>query len=90
MVFPDGIKRAGIFEENVFKESLKTRDQIDPYRDQLSQDCIDILEKIVAEREQSKANLFGPLNKSKAELLQREMTNTDLNIGLDSPTNATN
>lgn len=29
MIFPDGVKRAGHFEENVFKESLKRREQID-------------------------------------------------------------
>ena len=26
MIFPDGVRRAGIFEENVFKESLKRMD----------------------------------------------------------------
>ena len=46
----------------------------------MKQDCIDILEKILGEREQSKANLYGPLNKTKAELLQREMNNADLGI----------
>ena len=46
----------------------------------MKQDCLDILERILAEREQSKANLYGPLNKSKAELLQREMNNADLGI----------
>jgi hypothetical protein len=33
MIFPDGVKRAGIFEENVFKESLKRKEQINPFRD---------------------------------------------------------
>ena len=33
MIFPDETRRAGTFEENVFKESLKRADQIDPYRD---------------------------------------------------------
>jgi hypothetical protein len=33
MIFPDGVRRAGIFEENVFKESLKRPDQIDPFRE---------------------------------------------------------
>ena len=80
MIFADGVKRAGIFEENVFKESLKRADQLDPYRDLLKEDCLEMLEEIVAAREQSKANLFGPLNKSKAELVQRELNNADLNI----------
>ena len=80
MIFADGVKRAGIFEENVFKESLKRSDQLDPYRDILKEDCLEMLEEIVAAREQSKANLFGPLNKSKAELVQRELNNADLNI----------
>ena len=84
MVFPDGVKRAGIFEENVFKESLKEKAQIDEYRDQLKEECLEILEKILAERDQNKANLYGPLNKSKAELLQREMNNADLGIIIDS------
>ena len=69
MIFPDGVKRAGVFEENVFKESLKRKDQIDSFKDQLADDCIQVLEEILAQKEQSKANLFGPLNKSKAELI---------------------
>ena len=48
----------------------------------MKQDCLNILEKILAEREQDKANLYGPLNKSKAELLQREMNNADLGINI--------
>ena len=80
MIFADGVRRAGIFEENVFKESLKRADQLDPYRDILKEDCLEMLEEIVAAREQSKANLFGPLKKSEAELAQRELGNADLNI----------
>lgn len=51
MIFADGVKRAGIFEENVFKESLKRADQLDPYRDILKEDCLEMLEAIVAARE---------------------------------------
>ncbi len=80
MIFPDGVKRAGVFEENVFKESLKRKDQLDPYRDQLQDECLELLEDILAQRVQSKANLFGPLNKSKAELMQNEVANADLNV----------
>lgn len=72
MIFPDGVRRAGIFEENVFKESLKRKEQLDPYRDMLKEDCLQILEEILEKRVQSKANLFGPANRSKAELIQRE------------------
>lgn len=79
MVFPDGVKRAGIFEENVFVESLKRKDQIEPYRDLLKEDCLQLLDDILAKREQSKAELFGPLNKSKAELMQKDITNQSLN-----------
>ena len=53
MIFPDGVKRAGIFEDNIFKESLKRKDQLDQYRDLLKEDCLEILEGIVAQREQS-------------------------------------
>ena len=45
MVFPDGVKRAGVFEDNVFVESLKRRDQIDPYRDVLKEDCLQLLDE---------------------------------------------
>jgi len=48
MIFPDGVRRAGIFEENVFKESLKRPDQIDPYRDLLADDCLQLLEELLA------------------------------------------
>ena len=74
MIFPDGVRRAGIFEENVFKESLKRKEQLDPYRDVLKEDCLQILEDILAKRVQSKANLFAPVHRSKAELLQREQS----------------
>ena len=47
MVFPDGLKRAGVFEDNVFKESLKRKDQIDAHREFLSEDCLAILEEIL-------------------------------------------
>ena len=47
MIFPDGVRRAGIFEENVFKESLKRKDQIDPFRELLKEDCLAILEEIL-------------------------------------------
>ena len=60
MIFPDGTERAGIFEENVFKESLKRADQIDPYREILQEDCLDLLEQILSNRIQSKTNLFAP------------------------------
>ena len=80
MIFPDGVRRAGIFEENVFKESLKRKDQIDPFREMLKDDCLDLLEDILQQREQSKANIFGPLQKSKAELIANEISNTDLNM----------
>ena len=39
MIFPDGTRRAGIFEMNVFKASVKSNDQIEPYRDQLDPEC---------------------------------------------------
>ena len=48
MIFPDGVKRAGHFEENVFKESLKRKEQIDQYRGQLSEECIALLEELLA------------------------------------------
>ena len=80
MVFPDGVKRAGIFEDNVFKESLKRAEQIDPFREELKEDCLQMLEELLAHRQQSKANLFGPLNKSKADLEQKEFNNQDLTI----------
>ena len=47
MIFPDGVQRAGIFEENVFVESLKRRDQIEPYKDLLKEDCLQLLESIL-------------------------------------------
>ena len=53
MVFPDGVRRAGIFEENIFKESLKRRDQLDPFRALLKDECLEILENLLAERDQS-------------------------------------
>ena len=62
MIFPDGVKRAGIFEENVFKESLKRKEQLEPFKDSLDEDCLQLIEDILEKREQSKANLFGPLN----------------------------
>ncbi len=80
MIFPDGVRRAGIFEENVFKESLKRKDQIDPFRDILKEDCLQLLEDILAQREQSKANIFGPLQKSKAELIAKDINNVDINV----------
>lgn len=79
MVFPDGVKRAGVFEDNVFVESLKRKDQIDPYREVLKEDCLQLLEDILAKRDQSKATLFGPLNKSKAELMAKDLTMQSLN-----------
>ena len=48
MIFPDGTRRAGIFEMNVFKASIKSYDQIEPYRDQLDPECYQQLESIVA------------------------------------------
>lgn len=62
MVFPDESKRAGSFSENVFQESLKRADQIEPYRDQLKEDCLAILEEILADRIAREAALLDPLN----------------------------
>ena len=61
MVFPDGVQRAGVFEENVFVESLKHRSQLDPYKDLLKEECLKLLEDILRQKEHSKAELFGPL-----------------------------
>ena len=80
MIFPDGVQRAGIFEENVFVESLKRRDQIEPYKDLLKEDCLQLLESILKQRDQSKAELFGPLEKDKAELVQREVGNQSIAV----------
>ena len=65
MIFPDGTQRAGLFVENVFKQSLKRQDQLDPYKEVLKEDCFNLLQDILDDRLQSKANLMNPV---KAEL----------------------
>lgn len=52
MIFPDGSRRAGIFEYNVFKASVKSREQIEPFRNKLDIECFQELEKIVALKQQ--------------------------------------
>ena len=61
MIFPDGTKRAGMFEQNVFKESLKRIEQIDPYRELLKEDCTQILEEIMEEKMMKKASMLRPV-----------------------------
>jgi len=40
MIFPDGTKRAGYFDQNVFKESIKSITEINAVRNVLSEECI--------------------------------------------------
>lgn len=66
MIFPDGNRRAGHFEMNIFKSTLKTPDQIDQFRDLLDEECIRELEKFLNIRS-SKGGIGGsaanqPLN----------------------------
>ena len=49
MVFADGSKRGGIFEQNLFVRSIKSTQDIDPFRDILSEECIEELTKIAEE-----------------------------------------
>ena len=47
MIFPDGARRAGIFEMNVFKATLKTPEQLEPFKEDLEEECIRELEKFL-------------------------------------------
>lgn len=40
MVFPDNSLKAGFFEKNVFKKAIKRLDDVEPYRDQLTEECL--------------------------------------------------
>jgi hypothetical protein len=49
MIFADGTKRAGIFEQNLFVRSVKQSSDIDPFREILDPDCAAELELFVVE-----------------------------------------
>ena len=49
MIFADGTTRGGIFEQNLFVRSIKTTEDIDPFRDILSEECIHEFERIAWE-----------------------------------------
>jgi hypothetical protein len=51
MIFSDGSRKAGLFDQNVFVRSVRTLEDIAPYRDKLEQECIYELERIVRDRE---------------------------------------
>ena len=68
MIFPDDTRRAGTFEQNVFKESLKREDQIEPYREILKEECLQVLEEILNQKITNKANMFAPAEQNLKEL----------------------
>jgi len=47
MIFADGTKRAGIFEQNLFVKSIKYQEDIDPYREILNDEFLAELEMFV-------------------------------------------
>lgn len=47
MIFADGTRRAGIFEQNLFVKSVRYSEDIDPYREILDDDCLAELEMFV-------------------------------------------
>ena len=52
MLFADGTKRAGIFEQNLFIKTLKNSSDIDPFREVLEPACIVELETFLEEQMQ--------------------------------------
>lgn len=49
MIFADGTRRAGFFDQNLFVKSIKQNSDIDPYRAILDPKCVAELEKFVEE-----------------------------------------
>lgn len=50
MIFPDGTKRAGYFDQNVFKESIKSITEINAVRNVLSEECINQIQEYLSKR----------------------------------------
>lgn len=50
MIFPDGTRRAGYFDQNVFKESIKSISEIDSVRNVLSDECIIQIQEYLSKR----------------------------------------
>lgn len=51
MTFPDGVKRAGFFENNVFQIPLKAYDQFSEIADEMPQDILNELKLFLRERD---------------------------------------
>lgn len=50
MIFSDGAKRAGKFEQNIFKETIKTKTELNSVRNKLSEECVREIEAYIEKR----------------------------------------
>ena len=51
MIFPDGVKRAGFFEKNVFQVPLKNKEQYSEIEEEIPEEIRNELELFLRERE---------------------------------------
>ncbi len=57
MKYPYNVSRAGIFDNNVFQRELKSINEIELYRKELTQECIDEIEKCLERKQKYQAPL---------------------------------